>query len=332
MKTLTVFTPTYNRKHTISRTYESLCRQTSGDFDWLIIDDGSIDDTRGWVESLGKKIIFSGECFDWMGRPLSTTDDNHFVILSSNTITGEPLRIEYIYKPNGGLYTGYNTAYATIQTELCVCIDSDDFMPDEAVDKIINFWKSKGSGQYCGIEGLDFDIRSNQPIGGYFPYELQEVYLHELICLNIHRGDTKQVMRTDLMKQVAPMKGFEGEKNFNPIFMLLQVCDKYPLLILNDNLCTVEYQIGKDSMSQGIFRQYVNSPRSFAKMRLMEMSLQHNTFRDRFRSAIHYVSSCIISRDRLWFNKCNHKLLILLASPFGLVLYFYIRYKCKQTV
>ena len=155
MKIVTVFTPTYNRKHTLRRTYESLCRQSSNDFDWLIIDDGSSDGTREWVESLGEKIVVSGKCFDWMGRPLSTIDDNHFVVLSANTVSGDPLRIEYIYKPNGGLYTGYNTAYATIQTELCVCIDSDDFMPDDAIDKIVELWKEKGTDKYCGIEGLD---------------------------------------------------------------------------------------------------------------------------------------------------------------------------------
>ena len=324
MKLLTVFTPTFNRKHTICRTFNSLCQQTSSNFDWLIIDDGSTDGTRQWVESLGDKVVSSGECFDWMGCPLSRNDTNHFVILASNSISGEPIRIEYVYKPNGGLYTGYNTAYATIKTELCVCIDSDDFMPDDAVEKIVAMWNEKGSDKYCGIEGLDFDIHTNQPIGGYFPDGLEEVFLHELYSKKIHKGDTKQVLRTDLMRQVAPMEGFEGEKNFNPIYMLLQVCDKYPMLILNDNLCTVDYQIGLDSMSQAIFRQYTNSPRSFAKMRLLEMSLQHNTLKDRFRSAIHYVSSCIISRDGNWLKNSNNKALTLLACPFGLILYFYI--------
>ena len=108
MATLTVFTPAYNRAHTIWRTYESLCRQTSKDFCWLIIDDGSTDDSRQLIAS-------------WIGEEHLT---DHF----SGQCPGG-FFISYIWKENGGLHTGYNTAYANIDTELCVCIDSDDWIP-----------------------------------------------------------------------------------------------------------------------------------------------------------------------------------------------------------
>lgn len=330
MKLLTIFTPTYNRKHTIGRTYDSLLRQTSKDFNWLIIDDGSIDGTKEWVESLGHGVWMDGPVYDWMGRKKTSDSNNVHFVVEVPTPDGNSLHIDYIYKPNGGLYTGYNVAYDFIQTELCVCIDSDDFAPDDAVEKISRLWKEKRSDKYCGIEGLDFDINTMQPIGGYFPKELKEVYLHDLSLKKIHYGDTKQVMRTELMRAVAPQMGFEGEKNFNPIYMLLQVCDKNPLLVINDNLCTVEYQIGADSMSQGIYKQYINSPRSFAKMRLQEMNLEHNTLKDKFRSAIHYVSSCMIARDNHWFSKSTRKDLTLLALPLGWLLSHYIKYKVRK--
>lgn len=348
MKLLTIFTPTYNRKHTIGRTYESLLRQTCKDLQWLIIDDGSSDGTRDWVLSLSESYEFRAERYDWMGRRLR--DENlvagedfcHFVIEVPFADGEGKLHVEYIYKPNGGLFTGYNVAYDVINTELCVCIDSDDFAPDDMVEKISKLWHShypKGSincklsalssKEYCGIEGLDFDINTMQPIGGYFPSNLKEVFLHDLSIKKLHYGDTKQVMRTELMKQVAPQIGFEGEKNFNPIYLLLQVTDKYPLVVLNDNLCTVEYQIGADSMSQGIYKQYINSPWSFAKMRLQEMSLKHNTLKDRFRSAIHFVSSCIIAGELGWLMKSTRKDLTLLALPFGFLLSLYIKRKAK---
>ena len=321
MKTLTVFTPTYNRKHTLSRTYEALCRQTLDDFDWLVIDDGSSDGTREWLEGLGEIVSNEGLRFDWMGRLLDGKDGNHIVVKT------ERFSIEYIYKPNGGLYTGYNVAYAIIHTELCVCIDSDDYMPDDAVDKIIQRWMDRPKGkEYCGIVGLDFNVVDSKPIGGFFPDGLHE-------CNEIespHSGDTKEVMRTDLMKEVAPMEGFEGEKNFNPWYMMMQVLDRYPMLVINDNLCWVEYQIGKDSMSQGIWRQYINSPRSFAKHRRMSMMLKHNTMVNRLRNCVHYVSSCVIAKDGQWLKNSPMKFWTLVLAPVGMMLAFLVYYKNRK--
>ncbi|MBQ6298771.1 MAG: glycosyltransferase family 2 protein [Bacteroidales bacterium] len=255
MKTLTVFTPTYNRAHTLPRLYQSLCSQTSDDFEWLVIDDGSTDGTNDLVAQWKEENI---------------------------------IPIRYIYKENGGLYTGYNVAYLTIETELNVCIDSDDAMPADAVEKIILIWGRKGSDKYCGLLGLDYDMETGKPIGGLFPQGMAECFFPELYAKSIHRGDSKQVMRTNLMREVAPMEGFPGEKNFNPVYMLLQVTDKYPLLVVNECFCLVQYQMD-DSMSRNIWRQYLDSPRSFAKMRRLEMSLKHTTFFSRIRCAFHYA-------------------------------------------
>lgn len=334
MKTLTIFTPAYNRAHTLVRTYQSLCRQTCGDFYWLIIDDGSTDSTRQWVESLGEKSLADVKKFDWMGLPLDCDDpDSFYIELPKFTLT-------YVRKPNGGLYTAYNVAYALIRTELCVCVDSDDFMPDDAVEKITDLWcrhypkgsvKSKLSAltgkEYCGILGLDFYFDKNTPIGGYLPEGMTETYRSDLFVNKIHFGDCKEVMRTELMRRVAPQIGFEGEKNFNPSYMLSQVWDQYPLLVINDNLCTVEYQIGADSMSQGIYRQYVNSPRSYAKHRILHMRLKRYPYFTKFKSAAHYISSCIISRDKQWLRNSPMKFTTLLAIPIGLCIFSLIKIK-----
>ena len=292
---LTVFTPTYNRAHTLPRLYESLCRQTCDDFEWLVIDDGSTDGTgdmvRGWIEEM-------------------------------------VLPIKYIYKENGGLYTGYNIAYLTIETELNVCIDSDDLMPVDAVERIVDTWKEEGSNKYAGIIGLDCYLDSGKPIGGVFPDGLKECYLLDLYTKRLHRGDSKQVMRTDLMRRVAPMEGFPGEKNFNPVYMLFQVCDDYPLLIINSPLCLVEYQ-DNDSMSRHIWRQYLDSPRSFAKMRRLEMSLKRNTCINRYRCAIHYVAECLIGKEGEWLSHSTRKAFTIAAILPGFLLYLLIVIKRK---
>lgn len=296
MKTLTVFTPTYNRAHTLRRVYESLCTQTCDDFEWLVIDDGSTDFTRRLVEGF----------------------------ISENRI---PIR--YIYQENGGLYTGYNTAYENIDTELSVCIDSDDFMPEDAVEIITSEWSRRGSDKYLGIIGLDFSCDTMEPIGGYFPEELTECYFVELYLKNIHRGDSKPVLRTDLMKKVSPQIGFPGEKNFNPVYSLLKAGDTAPLLVINKNLCFVEYQTGLDSMSESIFRQYIDSPRSFAKLRILEMQLRHNTFLNKVRCAIHYVASCRLGNIAHCVTSSPLPVLTFLMYPAGVLLEKYIRRKAS---
>ena len=122
-------------------------------------------------------------------------------------------------------------------------------------------------------------------------------------------------MRTSLMRQVAPQIGFPGEKNFNPVYMMLQVCDNYPVLLMNEVLCNVEYQLGADSMSQGIWRQYANSARSVAKLRLLEMGLKRNNFRNKMRVCVHYISSCLLSRDKKWLSNSPLKIMTLLLLP-----------------
>lgn len=293
---LTIFTPTYNRAHTIERTYHSLCRQSCKEFDWLIIDDGSTDNTASIVKA-------------WVAE--------------------NKIPIRYVYKENGGLYTGYNVAYSLIESELCVCVDSDDYMPDDAVEKIYRCWIERGGEQYAGLIGLDFHL-DGTPIGGYFPTGLDNVWLMDLYIKKLHLGDVKPVLRTDLMKTVAPMVGFEGEKNFNPAYMMMQVCDRYPILLLNENLCFVDYQTGLDSMSAGIWKQYRNSPHSFQKQRILELQLVHNSWKNRIRVAIHYVASSLIAHDKGWLRKSPKKWITVLVSPMGLVLYLLILYKSRN--
>ena len=120
--TLTVFTPTYNRAYILGRCYESLKRQTCKDFVWLIIDDGSTDNTRELVDR-------------W--------------------IQENKVPIKYHYQENQGMHGAHNTAYELIDTELNVCIDSDDYMADDAVEKIISFWRRHGNEKTAGIIALD---------------------------------------------------------------------------------------------------------------------------------------------------------------------------------
>lgn len=292
---LTVFTPTYNRAHLIGRVYESLCQQTCQDFEWLVIDDGSTDNTREVI---------------------------------AQYIAEQRIAIRYIWKENGGLYTGYNTAYANITSPLNVCIDSDDFMPENAVELILQTWNERGGEQYAGIIGLDFYADKQQPIGGYFPDNLQEVSLNEISEKGLYKGDAKQVMRSDLTRTAIIEEDFHGEKDFNPYSMVFQAAKSLPLLVINDNLCFVDYQ--PTGMAANIFKQYYRSPWSFMKMRQIEMTVGSKSIRNLLRLNIHYVSSCLIARNKHWLKDSPKPLLTLLMAPFGFSLYLFILWKNRH--
>lgn len=291
---LTVFTPAYNRADLLTRCYESMCKQTNKNFLWMIVDDGSTDNTREISES-------------WV----------------QNT---KDFQVIYIYKENGGLHTAYNTAIANIDTELCVCIDSDDFMPDNAVGLILDFWKKNGSDKYAGIVGLDFDMDGNV-IGDMLP-DIKSVNLIGLFTgkYNIVNGDRTNVVRTELYKKYAPMKVFKGEKNFNPHYMHLQISEEYDFLVLNENLRFVDYQ--ETGMSNSMLKQYRSSPNSFAEIRKLYLSFKDTSLKFKIKHSIHLASSCILAKKTMSSVKDNpYKLLSVIALPFGFALSLIVR--CK---
>lgn len=297
MVPITVFTPAYNRADLLPRCFESMKRQTRKDFIWMIIDDGSKDNTREIVEQ-------------WLREPLD-------------------FEIQYYYKENGGLHTAYNEAIARIETELCVCIDSDDFMPDDAIEKILAFWEAQGSDEYAGIVGLDFDLEG-KVIGDPLP-EQKTVNLIDLHTgkYPIVNGDRTNVVRTELYRKYAPMKSFPGEKNFNPHYMHLQISQEYDFLVLNENLRFVDYQ--PQGMSNSMLWQYRNSPNSFAEIRKLYLSFPDAPLKYRLRHSIHLASSCFLAGNGLRsLRESPRKGLAVLAFPFGWALSVYIRMKVRN--
>ena len=103
-KTITVFTPTYNRRNTLPALYKSLVEQTNKEFTWLIVDDGSSDGTEDIVAK-------------WMLEGF--------------------VDIKYIRQENGGKMRAHNKGVQICDTEYFVCIDSDDFIVFDAIEKIM---------------------------------------------------------------------------------------------------------------------------------------------------------------------------------------------------
>lgn len=291
-KTLTIFTPAYNRAHTIDRTYQSLIRQTCKDFLWLIVDDGSTDGTKKLVEG-------------W--------------------IRENKIPISYIYQENQGMHGAHNTAYKNITTELNTCIDSDDWMPHDAVEKIINVWKEHRHENYAGIIGLDQTADGNL-IGTNFPENLKETTLQGFYEAG-GQGDKKLVYRTDIIKQYPEYPLFKGERYVGLAYKYMLIDQDWKLITLNEPLVTVEYQLEGSSFS--MYRQYWNNPKGFAFFRKTEM-ICTKSLKRQFIVCAHYVSSSIISKNWAFIKESPKKMMTIIAIPLGLGLYLFIRRKVKK--
>ena len=291
---LSIFTPTYNRENTLPRVYQSLKNQTCKDFEWIIIDDGSTDSTHDLVLPWLEEVNF-------------------------------PVR--YYYKANGGLHTTYNLAIEKMSdTTLAVCIDSDDYMPPNAVELIKQLWKEKGSSEFGGIIGLDYDTSHNL-LGGLFPNTEIDAIDFSLGKTGIEIADKKYVCRTDLYKVTGPQPVFSGEKYFNPSWRnreVARICRKF--LTLNEEICTVDYQQG--GLSKNKLKQYKNSPNGYMCIRKQTLSFDGIPLKNKIKTVIHYDCEALLANKFLTELKTSkEKVLMLTLFPFGFGLYIVVRIK-----
>lgn len=288
---LTVFTPAYNRAYSLPRTYESMKSQENTDFIWLIVDDGSSDNTAQLVKQ-------------WQA------EDNGF-------------EIRYTHKENGGMHTAHNAAYEQIDTELNICIDSDDALASDAVQIIFDAWQKVKDRGYAGLLGLDATF-SGAIIGtGFVPG--QEDITMDGYYRNGGRGDKKLVLRTDVVREFPPYPTFPGER-FVPLGSLYTMIDqKYRLGIVDSVLCLVEYM--PDGSTKNMLRQYYRNPRGFRYSRLIALRVPQSLKR-RIMLHVHYTAESFLAGLPV-LKDSPEKLLTLLALPIGAALAAYIRLKNK---
>ncbi|MDQ8738350.1 glycosyltransferase family 2 protein [Paenibacillus sp. LHD-38] len=289
---LTIFTPSYNRAYILENCYKSLIRQTNSDFIWLIVDDGSTDNTKELVES-------------W--------------------IKEEKISIRYKWQENQGMHGAHNTAYNLIDTELCMCCDSDDYLADDAIEKVLNYWDKFGSNEYSGMIGLDA-----YPDGSLIS---QKLNMKETTTYDIRQNlrlncDYKLVFRSELLKN-DPIPLFSDEKYVPLDCKYYKIDLKYKMLVFNEVLCFVEYL--PDGGTQNIIIQFRKNPKGFAYFR-KEVLKMKGSFKVKFRNAVHYVSSSIISRNKRFLLESPAKSITLLALPFGLLLYLFIMNTKQKSV
>ncbi|MBE6777086.1 MAG: glycosyltransferase family 2 protein [Ruminococcaceae bacterium] len=228
----TVFTPTYNRAHTLDRLYHSLQRQTFRDFEWIVVDDGSTDNTRNTI----KRFI----------------DEKPF------------FEIKYFYTENGGKHRAINRAISVAEGNLFFIADSDDHLTDDAlykVDEIEKTIPSDKKDQFAGVCGLDgYDFKTQ--VGTTFSdLEYLDITGFEREKYNI-KGDKKEVFYTDVLRKY-PFPTFDNETFISEGIVWDRMAkDGLKLRYFNEIIYLCEYQPEGISNNQSTY--FVNSPKGWA--------------------------------------------------------------------
>lgn len=235
MPKITIFTPTYNRSYTLNRLYNSLVNQTCKDFEWIIVDDGSTDDT--------KKIVT-----DW--------------------ISESEFKIKYFYQENSGKHIAHNFGVENSSAPLFTCLDSDDWFYDNTIEKILSLSKEIKEQKYCGIIGLD-TYENNDVIGSSFPEGLLYDTWKNIIFKHKLQGDKAIIFKTEILKRF-PFPN-NTDKHMPPSYQLFKMGEEHLFLLSNEHLKYVEYL--PDGITSNIRKQYEKAPNNYAEYRLLMMEL-----------------------------------------------------------
>lgn len=213
---LSIITPTYNRGYTLGRLYKSLLSQSDHDFEWIVVNDGSTDNTEKLIQEFQSQ---------------------------------DKIKIRYYFQPNGGKQRAHNKGVEEAEGELSVCVDSDDALSPAAVKTAKQIWKSGNQQKHIGILAKRGDFEKHEPICADWPDILKDCTMIGLQEQYGFRGDTVLFFKTSLMKEHL-FAEFEGEK-FVPEDSLYADLDAYGTMILSkDVLYYCEY------LPDGLTSQY----------------------------------------------------------------------------
>ena len=201
---ITVFTPTYNRAHLLPRLYESLRAQTFQDFEWIIVDDGSTDDTEEVVKSF----------FPPLGR-----------------MEGGLIR-----QPNGGKHRAINRGIQEAKGDLFFIVDSDDSLPRESLETIVKYYSQvKDDNSFGGVCGY----MANHDGTIIYRGNKQEVLRYKY---NIE-GDMAEIFRTAVLKEI-PFPEIDGERFCPEALVWNRIAQKYKLRVFNSVIYYRDYLPG----------------------------------------------------------------------------------------
>lgn len=282
--TIAVFTPTFNRAYKLTDLYKSLLRQTNKDFVWLVVDDGSTDDTKQLINSyINEKLI----------------------------------NIRFVRRENGGKQRAHNTALSNCYEELFFTVDSDDYLVDSAIQQVIDAWTPlKTKKNIAGMIALCGE-NDNKPLNTYLPRGLKTTKIYDLYSKYHFAGDATLIYRTSILKQY-PYDVADGEKFIAESFVYLQIDEKYDLSTLNSVLMIRKYlPDGYTKSARTVARL---NPKGYMKIKKMYME-RATTHRDAIESTTLYLVGAYFAREfSAGFKSIENPLLAILAGILAIIL------------
>ena len=218
----TVFTPTYNRAHTLSRVYSSLLKQTFKDFIWLIVDDGSTDNTYELVKS-------------WLDK--------------------KELEIDYKYKINGGKHTAMAMAFNVAHTKYLIGIDSDDELEPDAIETFKKYWEDIVNDgieeQFAEVSGLTYNSAGKLVGDFFFPHGVDFIdsNWHEMVLKNHNNNEHIVCWSLEKLRecvQIPEDSWLNGKVNMLGEFVFwARIGRKYKTRYINRYLRIYHYDAGE---------------------------------------------------------------------------------------
>lgn len=256
---ITVFTPTYNRAYIIETLYRSLQRQTFTDFEWLVVDDGSSDNTE---------VLFQ----KWQA-------ENNF------------FPIHYHKQPNGGKCRAINRGLDLAQGELFFTVDSDDYLTDNALEKIVN-WEASlpKEGRYCGIAGNLGTAK------GITPNSLFDNSYFDGTALDRYQsvdGERAMVFYTDVHKKYKYPE-FNGENFMTEAVAWNRMAhDGYKIRFFNEIIWIYEYK--EDGLTKSGRSLFLNNPYGYGLWLREKAEFQHTSIYE--KQKMYYTFTCDLSKQ-----------------------------------
>ncbi len=284
---ITIFTATYNRVYILPKLYESLLKQTKKNFEWIIVDDGSEDNT----EQI---------CKDWIR-------------------TCKDFQITYMKQKNQGKHIAINKGVQLAKGELFFIVDSDDYLSNDAIEQIEYFYDQiKDNNNFAGVSGMRAYPNGNR-IGGKCPFKTIDCSMIDIRNRYKIKGDMAEVFKTDILKRY-PFPQFEGETFLSEGAVWNRIGSKYFLRYFNKNIYFTEYI--PDGLTKNIHKNFRQNPQGTMFVFMQKIKIKNVSIMEKIKCAIKYWRYTIFYKGKKT-KDMTPILWTYLFLPLGMFLYFY---------